>query len=83
MAKRRTKDKARHAAQSSVQRDSLLQCRRDKIASETPEDREKRLESMRQRVASETPEERETRLQKMSLSQQQRIASDCIPLLNQ
>ena len=74
LAKRRLRDRARRASQSTVQRERTVQQRRERLIHETPENRQIRLLRMRQRTVSETSEEREVHLQQLSLNRQRRLA---------
>ena len=63
------RDRARRAAQTVERRQSLLQQRHNRLATESAEEREARLQQMssrqRERLATESAEEREARLQQM------------------
>ena len=74
LAKRRLRDRARRASQSTVQRERTVQQRSEWLIHETPENRQSRLLRMRQRTVSETSEEREAYLQQLSLNRQRRLA---------
>ena len=66
MSRRRIRDRARRAAQSVEQRQTLLQLRRERLNDESGEERDVRLEQMREltrdRRAAQSSEQREAML---------------------